>query len=161
MGRTDVRTNRSILQFRINHCLSMIGTTGVSLGTVHNILLRAQKARKILRSLPPPSANDPITKNNHAIRNITCSPRLDDKRRQMVKGGNSYVTAILDPAKGSDLWFLTLAEECRKYRPLSSGFLGCTFVNLSTRGQHANVICDIERIGSILLDQHYGKTLLP
>lgn len=44
MGRTDVTTIRSILQFRFDHQLSMAEIARVSQGTVHNILLCALAA---------------------------------------------------------------------------------------------------------------------
>ena len=47
MGRTDMKTNRSILQFRYDHQLSMAEiarAVRVSQGTVHNILSRARGA---------------------------------------------------------------------------------------------------------------------
>lgn len=61
MGKTDVSTIRSILQFRFDHQLSMAEIARVSQGTVHNILLRALAAgstggacRRVLTSVPPP-----------------------------------------------------------------------------------------------------------
>ncbi len=47
MGRTDMKTIRSILQFRFDHQLSMAEialASRVSQGTVHNILSRARGA---------------------------------------------------------------------------------------------------------------------
>ncbi len=46
MGRTDVKTIRSILRIRFDHQLSMAETaqaSRVSQGTIHNILSRARR----------------------------------------------------------------------------------------------------------------------